>query len=247
MNSKMQSAPPPLRLDAPGSSAARPRRRRRARPARSPARARRRAGRTRTSRRRARSRRRAGRATSGRIPCGSRKPTSLPSERSDDRVGALELRHRRGDRLLERPLVVGDQRGDHLGVGGRARAGCPSRASSSRSSAVFVRLPLWPSATVRAGPCCTIGWAFVHCVDAGRRVAACAPIAAWPRRPLELLLRRRPGRRAPCRAAPSAGRRRRPRSRPTPGRGAGARRGRSRRAARRPGSGAWMPKMPHIG
>ncbi len=41
----------------------------------------------------------------------------------------------------------------------------PSRRSSARSSPVFVRLPLWASATVRAGPCCTIGWALAQCVE----------------------------------------------------------------------------------
>jgi hypothetical protein len=39
----------------------------------------------------------------------------------------------------------------------------PAAASSSRSSAAFVRLPLWPSAIVRALPCCTSGCAFHHC------------------------------------------------------------------------------------
>ena len=38
----------------------------------------------------------------------------------DDREGALEAAHRLGDGDLERPLVVGDQRGDDLRVGGRA-------------------------------------------------------------------------------------------------------------------------------
>ena len=69
-------------LDAPGGPARPPRRRRRARPARSRARARRRAGRARTSRTRARDPRRAGPSTSGRIPFGSRNPISFPSERS---------------------------------------------------------------------------------------------------------------------------------------------------------------------
>ena len=40
---------------------------------------------------------------------------------------------------------------------------CPPPASSSRSSAAFVRFPLWPSATVRAEPCWTSGCAFHHC------------------------------------------------------------------------------------
>ena len=41
----------------------------------------------------------------------------------------------------------------------------PSASSSARSSLVFVRLPLCPSATVRAAPCWTIGCAFAQCVD----------------------------------------------------------------------------------
>ena len=41
----------------------------------------------------------------------------------------------------------------------------PSSTSSSRSSLVFVRLPLWPSATVRAEPCWTIGCAFAQWVE----------------------------------------------------------------------------------
>ena len=40
----------------------------------------------------------------------------------DDRVRALEPGHRVRDRLLERRLVVRDQRGDHLAVGARAQA-----------------------------------------------------------------------------------------------------------------------------
>jgi hypothetical protein len=41
---------------------------------------------------------------------------------ADDRGGALELLHRRADRLDERPLVVRDQRSHHLAVGGRREA-----------------------------------------------------------------------------------------------------------------------------
>ena len=56
---------------------------------------------------------------SGRKPCGSRKPISLPFGERDHRERAVEPRHRAGDRVLERRRVVRDQRGDHLGVGGR--------------------------------------------------------------------------------------------------------------------------------
>ena len=52
----------------------------------------------------------------------------------DDGRRALEPRHRRGDRLLERPLVVGDQRRDHLGVGARGeRLADLARAAPRRS------------------------------------------------------------------------------------------------------------------
>ena len=45
------------------------------------------------------------------------------------------------------------------------RSRIPSAASSSRSVDAFVRLPLCPSVTVRARPCCTIGCAFVQSVE----------------------------------------------------------------------------------
>ena len=41
----------------------------------------------------------------------------------------------------------------------------PSAISCSRNASTLVRLPLCPSVTVRAVPCWTIGWAFVHCVE----------------------------------------------------------------------------------
>ena len=37
--------------------------------------------------------------------------------------------------------------------------------SSARSSFVFVRLPLWPSATVRPGRWATIGCEFIQCAE----------------------------------------------------------------------------------
>ena len=43
----------------------------------------------------------------------------LPLGQSDDRRGSLETSHRSGDRLVERALVVGDQRCHHLRVGAR--------------------------------------------------------------------------------------------------------------------------------
>src|SRR4029453_13265023 len=51
-----------------------------------------------------------------------------------------------------------------------------------RSSSVLVRLPLCASATVRAGPCCTIGCAFVQCVEPVVEERQC-PIAVCPRNP----------------------------------------------------------------
>jgi hypothetical protein len=44
-----------------------------------------------------------------------------------------------------------------------ARSVMPAARSSSRSAVSFTRLPLCPSATVRALPCCTSGCAFDHC------------------------------------------------------------------------------------
>ncbi len=41
----------------------------------------------------------------------------------------------------------------------------PCSISSARSSLVFVRLPLWPSATVRPGRCATIGCEFIQCAE----------------------------------------------------------------------------------
>ena len=38
-------------------------------------------------------------------------------------------------------------------------------ASSARSSPALIRLPLWPSATVRAVPWWRSGWAFAHAFE----------------------------------------------------------------------------------
>ena len=69
----------------------------------------------------------------------------------DDRgERALDPAHRVGDGLAEvAGVVLGDQRRHHLGVGRRAQSTPAAPAAPSRSSAVLVRLPLWPSATVR--------------------------------------------------------------------------------------------------
>ena len=78
---------------------------------------------------------------------------------ADDGRRALEPRHRRDDRLLERRVVVGDQRGDHLGVGARRERLADARRASASA---LTRLPLWPSATVRTRPWCSSGCAFAQ-------------------------------------------------------------------------------------
>ena len=46
-----------------------------------------------------------------------------------------------------------------------APSAIPSASSAARSSVVFVRLPLWPIATVRAEPWWTSGCAFDQWVE----------------------------------------------------------------------------------
>ena len=93
---------------------------RRARPARPRGRTRRRRGRARTSRRRRPSRPEfaRSRAAGSRARRGSAIEPSLRER--DDRVRALEPAHRVRDGLVERRLVVRDQRRDQLAVGRRA-------------------------------------------------------------------------------------------------------------------------------
>ncbi len=50
---------------------------------------------------------------------GIAEPDELSLRQRDDRECALQPPHRAGDRLLERRRVVGDERGDHLGIGRR--------------------------------------------------------------------------------------------------------------------------------
>ena len=83
----------------------------------------------------------------------------------DDRRRALQSLERVPDGFGERGRVVRDQRGDQLGVGGETRLRRRSRRALSRSSSAFVRLPLWPRATVRARPWWTSGCAFAQCVE----------------------------------------------------------------------------------
>ena len=126
MNSKMQSAPPFARLDrllgvqAIGSDDDELAR------LELPHRARRRAGRTRTPRRPARSRLELAQRERP-DPVRVAEPDQLPLGEEHGREGALDASHRRRDRLLERPLVVGDERRDHLRVGGGREAHAPWR------------------------------------------------------------------------------------------------------------------------
>ena len=78
---------------------------------------------------------------------------------ADDGRGAFEPRHRARDRLLERPLVVGDQRRDHLASRSSTRAACRARRAAPSA---LTRLPLWPSATVRTRPWWSSGCAFAQ-------------------------------------------------------------------------------------
>ena len=124
----------------------------------------RRRGRARTSRRRRPSRRRCGRARAGgsRAGRGRRRACPRRARRSSTRPRAccIALATASSSGIS----VVRDERGDHLAVGGACSV-TPSARSSSRSASAFTRLPLWPSATVRARPCWTSGCAFAHCDD----------------------------------------------------------------------------------
>ncbi len=98
---------------------------------------------------------------SGRKPCGSRKASSFPSDRataenapssfatawttaSSSGAGSFAI----SAAITSLSAVVASR--------------WPATASSSRSAAAFVRLPLWPSAIVRAAPCRTSGCAFAQ-------------------------------------------------------------------------------------
>ena len=81
----------------------------------------------------------------------------------DHRERAVEPAHRVRDGVAERRRIVGDQRGDHLGVGGGGERVTAARRAPRAARPAFVRLPLWPSAIVRALPCWTSGCAFHHC------------------------------------------------------------------------------------
>ena len=98
------------------------------------------------------------------MPSGSRKPTSLPSERRTAAnapsiraiVAATASSSGRSSRAISAAITSVSE----VDV---SRA--PAARSSERSSSVFVRLPLCASATVRAGPWWTIGCALAQCVD----------------------------------------------------------------------------------
>ena len=73
---------------------------------------------------------------SGRIPRGSRKAIKPVLRERDAREGAVELRDRARDGVLERRVVVGDQRRDHLAVGGRVDADAARRKLLAQLSGV---------------------------------------------------------------------------------------------------------------
>ena len=186
--------------------------------------ARRRRGRARTSRRRRRGRRRAGRARAAgsRAGRGTRRASRRRARRRSPRPRAVASR--RATASSSGALVVGDQRGDHLGVGASMPSGFPSSSRSCRGVDEVAVVPERDRARaavveerLRVRPR----------VAAGRRVAR-VPDRELRRGGRRGFARRRPAARARGRAAPSAGRPRRRRSRPTPARGAAARRARSR-------------------
>ena len=115
------------------------------------------------SRTRRPSRRRARRARAAGTRAGRGRRRACPP-RARDRVGALELRHRARDRLRERRA----RRSRSAPRSPRCRRWSASRRRRGELLAqllVLVRLPLWPSATVRARPWWTSGCAFTQCVE----------------------------------------------------------------------------------
>ena len=96
------------------------------------------------------------------MPCGSRNVTSVPStsattEYAPSRrriVAATASGRGAGSRAIRAAITsVSDVDPSRM----------PSATSSSRKAPAFVRLPLWPSATVRDRPWWTSGWAFDQC------------------------------------------------------------------------------------
>ena len=110
--------------------------------------------------------------TSGRMPCGSRAAYSV-----DSFIQTKEKAPRSSGQHLERALLEGgvgvarEQRRDQVGVAGRGldvaavqrrarRADRAASATSSPSSWVLIRLPLWPSAIEPSSVGRNVGWAF---------------------------------------------------------------------------------------
>ena len=117
---------------------------------------RRRRGRARRSQRRRPSPRRCGRAR-GRTPSGSRNATSVSSATATTEH-APSRRRIAARRLPAAARIVGDERGDHLGVGRRLEPDAVP-TQPSRSSVALTRFPLCPSASCRAVPVRTTGCA----------------------------------------------------------------------------------------
>ncbi len=103
--------------------------------------------------------------TSGRMPSGSRKPTSSRSPRTTA-AKAPSIRP-----IVSATASASDSAGFSAisaAITSVSDVDCsrnPRPVSWSRSSVVLVRLPLCPSATVRAAPWRTIGWALRHTVE----------------------------------------------------------------------------------
>ena len=101
---------------------------------------------------------------SGRKPNGSRKASSVPSESATTEKAPSSFRI-----VLATASSSGasseEIRAAITSVSEVEPSLTPRAASSSRSFAVFVRLPLWPSATVLARPWWTSGCAFDQCVE----------------------------------------------------------------------------------
>ena len=148
-----------------------------------------------------------------------------PLRDRDDRVGPFEPPHRVRNRLVERRVVVRDQRRDHLAVGGRAQRDAGgtqllaqqrlvdeiavvAERDRARAAVLHERLRIRPLRRAR------------------RRVAR-VPDRDLAAKSVAASARRTPASRARDRASPSGGPAPRPRCRPTPARDAAARRARS--------------------
>ena len=109
-------------------------------------------------------------STSGRTPCGSRAAYRVCSSQKTSENAPAQRGQQPHRGLLDADVGGrgGEQLGDEVGVGARAHAAAVAerRATSSRSSAVLTRLPLWPSAMpLPAAVVRKVGWAFSQVVD----------------------------------------------------------------------------------